>query len=93
MQKLRQKITSWSVGVYKEVTSTLTKSEVEIVLHDIDATKNVIWNLHMDDLQRTHGYVMIPRLDILFKINIDLFFYNNTSRGNVCTREGCTDPM
>ena len=68
-------------------------SKVEIVMSNIDAMKNVIWNFQMDVLQDTNRYTMILGQDILSEINIELCLYDNYIRGNGSAHKGCRTPM
>ena len=49
MQIMRYKRQISSSGAHKEVTSIIILQE--IVLTEIDATKSVMWNLHLGDSQ------------------------------------------
>ena len=68
-------------------------SKVEIVLTDKYETKSVTWNFHEDYLQGNRRYDMILGINIFYKLNIDLCFSDNTSRGNGGTYEEGTAPM
>ena len=68
-------------------------SKVEIVLPELDATKSVMWNFHLDELQGNHRYNIILGHNILFKLKNGLRFSDNTTRLNIGAYEGCMAPM
>ena len=68
-------------------------SKVGIVLPEIYATKTVTWNFHVNEFQGSHKYDIIPGLDILYKLNMDLCLSNNTIRVNRGTYEEYTALM
>ena len=53
-------------------------SKVGTLLPNIDARKSVMWDFHVDDLQGTHRYNAILGNNILSKLNIDLWLFDNT---------------
>ena len=94
MQKIQKKKTKqvcWStqwIGFNTNYTS-----KVKFVPPDIYSKNILAWNYHVDDWQGNHRYDIILWRDILSKINIDLYFSNNTIRGNGGAHEGCIASM
>ena len=83
MQKLRKKMTKsvrWSTQGGDLHTNS--KSKVENLLHELDVTKSIIWNFHVDDSPRNHKCDMILGRGIFSKLKTDLCLSDNTIRGN-----------
>ena len=72
---------------------TTYKTNVELVLRELDAIKSVTWNIHMDDSQRNARYDIIVGRDLLSGLQLDLCFYYYTIGGNGGTYEGCAVSM
>ena len=73
--------------------NTNYKIGLEIVLPELDATKIIMCNFHVDYLQGPFRYKIILGNDVLSKLSIDFFFSGNTIRVNGGTYKGCTSPM
>ena len=55
--------------------------------------KILTWNLHVDGFQSKHRYNMILGCDILYKLKIYLFLFENKIRVNGGIYEGCKPLM
>ena len=69
---------------------TTHKTNVELVLPELDATKSMTWNFHMDDSQKNSRYDMIMGRDLLLELKLDLCFSYCTIKGNVGAYKACT---
>ena len=47
---------------------TTNKTNVELALTELDATKSVVWSFHVDDLQKNSRYIMIIGHDLLLEL-------------------------
>ena len=65
------------------------KTNVELVPPELDATKTVPWDFHVDDSQKNSQYDMIKGQDLLSEIQLDLCFSDYTIRGNGGAYEEC----
>ena len=93
-QKLRHKKTQavkWSTQGGDFLTTY--KTNVELVLPELDAEKRVTWSFHVDDSQKNSRYDMIIGQDLLLEFNLDLCFSDNTIKGNGGTYEVFTAHM
>ena len=68
-------------------------SKIKGVLPEIDSTKTVLWNFHVDELQVNYMYYMVLERVILHELNIDLCFSDNNIRANGGRYKVCTFPM
>ena len=58
------------------------KTNIKLVLPELDATKSIVWVLHVDDSQKYLWYDMIIGRDLLLELKLDLRFSNYTIKGN-----------
>ena len=72
---------------------TTHKTNVELVLPKLDATKSVAWIFHVDDLQKNSRYDMIIGRDLLLKLKLDLCLSDYNIKGNGGAYGGCTATM
>ena len=77
------------------VFHTKYRANIEFAIPELDATKSVTWQFHVDDSPGAHRYDMILGRDIMDKLDLDICFSDNTIK---CTKEGaafegCTAPM
>ena len=82
--ELRHKKTHWVKWSTQggEFLTTHT-TNVELVLPELDATKIVKWNFHVDDSQKTSRYDMITGQDLLLELKLNLCFSSCTIKGYV----------
>ena len=63
-----------------------------MVLPELDATKSVTWNFHVDDSHKHSRYYIIIGQDFLLEIQLDLSFPDFMIKGNGGAYEGCAAP-
>ena len=68
---------------------TTYKTNVELVLPELDATKSVTWSFHVGELQKNSQYDMIIGRYLLLELKLDLCFSSYTIKGNGGTYDGC----
>ena len=92
-QKLRHKKTQ-SVKWITHSSDFLTtyKTNLELVLPELEATKSVTWRFHVNDLQKISRYDMIIVRYLLLELKLDLCFSDYTIKDNRGAYEGCTAP-
>ena len=61
---------------------TTYKTNVELLLPELDVTKSVTWNFHVDDSQKNSRYDMIIGQELLSYLKLDLCFSDHTIRVN-----------
>ena len=74
-QKLRHKKTQpvkWSTQGGDFLTTY--KTNVELVLPELDVTKSVMWSFHVDDLQKHSRYDTIIGWYLLLELKLDFLF-------------------
>ena len=69
------------------------KTNMELILPELYATKSMTWSFHMGESQRNSRYDMIIGRELLLELKLDLCFFNYTIKGNGGVYEGCTAPM
>ena len=72
---------------------TTYKTNVELVLTELDATKRMKWIFHVDDLQKHSRYDMIIGRDLLLELKLYLCFSDYATKGNGGIHEEFTAPM
>ena len=72
---------------------TTHTTNVDFVLTELNATKILTWNFHVDDLWKHSRYNMIMGQDLLSELQIYLYFSGYTIRVNVGAYKGCTISM
>ena len=93
-QKLHNKKTQpvkWSTQGSDFLTTY--KTNVKWIQLELNVTKSVTWNFHVDDLQKNWWYVMIIGPDLFSKLQLDLCFSEHIIMGNGGAYEKCTVSM
>ena len=93
-QKLRHKKTQPVKWITRGGNFLTThKTNVELVLPELDVTKSVTWVFHVNDSQKKFRYDMILGWELLLEPKLDLCFSNYTIKGNGGACKGFTAPM